>query len=283
MKKTTFLKKLKAYKLPESNSGFNISPSLLDRYVQYKDGRLCGIWLEKYILKKLPRVQTEAQLAGDYFEHLTLKKDMGDFDVPTYKSGPQKGTHKEPWATINVQADNWAYDRKDEGEKVIASDVTLVYLLNGEIPVKGIIDYFVVDKNGNVHIRDLKSTSVIDSRFSRFSWATEALRDRTAIVLQSVIYSYLVCKIFGGCDVPFAFDVYSTKSYDRKQVKVVFDQEVIYGELESLIMEAYSEIKFGLMVGFTPLPGNLCRTCPVKDCIYRMSGQEKVEMNIDHL
>ncbi len=92
-------------------------------------------------------MQTEAQLAGYYFEHLTLKKDIGDIDVPTYKSGPQKGAYKEPWATINVQAENWAYDRADEGENVIASDVTLVYLLNGEIPVKGIIFQSVFHQN----------------------------------------------------------------------------------------------------------------------------------------
>ena len=247
----------------------NVSNTLLNAYRDYKKMNACGKEItEVYVNKSTIFETSETQQAGQWFEYKATGEALRDGIIPEpvkTKSGLAAAITKH----LTGQYDN--FKRIYKNLEITHTGEVLEYEENG-INYKGILDVVAESEEIGRHIRDIKTTGLIDNIWEATGWGMlmgDEYKPKKKHLNQAIIYTCLWYKLTGEI-IPFYFDVFSNKNpNDCKIVKIVIDEHEIdihWGDIVKLSTELSEELKKGL----TPRPDmKRCRKCPVIECEHR--------------
>ena len=241
-----------------------ISQSLMKNYVDYLNGKECGLYFKATYIDKDPDAQSEpsdAMRAGIYFEYLCTGALPRNGVVPepdvVYK-GKANEKLSAPYERVQVSAKRF----KDiiDFYNITIKDVGLVLKTD---EMSGIIDIYA-EWNGEPCIIDLKYSGLIDDKWSETGWDLESLHTKDSLMIQGVHYKLLAEKCLGIVDIPFYYFVFS--SADPNNIKII-KQEIDESRKQSHVVAIYNvlgKIKNNIEHGFTAYPSlQRCSKCPL--------------------
>ena len=129
----------------------------------------------------------------------------------------------------------------------------------------GIAD-IIAKKDGVKCIIDIKTTGLIDDKWSKFGWHNDFVSSNDNLMIQARHYKMLAKEEWGIENIPFYFFVFSTtNSVDCKVFEVECHSESL--EMHKRNSEGAKKILDNLLeVGFKAIPSvKACLECPLKD------------------
>jgi hypothetical protein len=241
-----------------------ISQSLMKAYVDYLNGKECGLFFQARYIDKDPYADTEpsdAMRAGVYFEYLCTGALPRNGVVPepdvVYKGKPNEKL-SAPYERIVESAA--IFKKIIEHYDIKIKNIGLVL---GDDEINGIIDIHAEWDGKEVFI-DLKYSGLIDDKWSDTGWDLDALPQKDSLMIQGVHYKILAERCLNIQDIPFYYFVFS--STDPNNVKII-KQEVDNSKTQSHIVAVHNilgKIKKEIEFGFTPIPSLIkCSKCPL--------------------
>jgi hypothetical protein len=241
-----------------------ISQSLIKSYLDYNQGKICGLFFKARYVDKDPEASTppsDAMRVGIYFEYLctgALPKS-GEIPLPdmVYKGkANEKLSADYERATISAEKfkkiiDLYSIEIKEVG----------LYLDDGEH--NGIIDIHALWEGRDVFI-DLKYSGLIDDKWSEMGWNLDFLHEKDKLMTQGVHYKMLAKNVMGIEDIPFYYFVFSTK--DPNNIRII-EQVVDESKTASHIVHISTlqqSLEYNLRHGFNAYPSiQACSGCPI--------------------
>lgn len=235
-----------------------ISQSMMKSYVDYLDGKECGLLFKgKYIDKNVETTPSPAMKEGIYFEYLCT----GGL--------PRNGIPPEPEKTVKGFLTT-PYERAKQAaelfKKVFAHyDITIKkigYVISTE-DMTGIIDIYA-EWDGEDCIIDLKYSGLIDDKWNELGWDIESLPMKDSLMIQGVHYKLLAQEALGIADIPFYYFIFNSKDpYDMKIVRQNIDKDKLYFH-KSNVQKMKASIEKDLVSGFKAMPDyRTCKDCPL--------------------
>lgn len=247
-----------------------ISQSLMKSYVDYLNGKECGIFFKANYIDKDPEAQREpsdAMRVGIYFEYLCTGALPRNGEIPepdvVYK-GKANEKMSAPYERATESAKRFKAIIEHYGIEII--EVGKVLKTDEE---SGILD-ILAKWDGELCIIDLKYSGLIDDKWNEMGWDLESLHMKDSLMLQGVHYKYLAEKCLKIQDIPFYYFVFSSNDVDN--IKII-RQEVDESKMQNHIV-ALNNIKGKLSVdSFIPLPSMArCSKCPIANkCNYKVN------------
>ena len=141
----------------------------------------------------------------------------------------------------------------------------------------GIADIIAL-KDGKKCIIDIKTTSLIDDKWTDYGWSSESIEQKDKLHIQAVHYKMLAMKEWGVSDVPFYFFVFSNRNeIDCLVYEVQVDEDAFFRHEQNMI----NGLKFfnkELVNGFKTYPSvKKCNNCPLKDTCKDFTDIPKIE------
>lgn len=238
-----------------------ISQSLMKSYVDYLNGKECGILFKANYIDKDPEAQREpsdAMKVGIYFEYLCTGALPRNGEIPepdvVYK-GKANEKMSAPYERATESAKRFKAIIEHYGIEIL--EVGKVLKTDEE---SGILD-ILAKWDGQLCIIDLKYSGLIDDKWNEMGWDLESLHMKDSLMLQGVHYKYLAEKCMNVTDIPFYYFVFSSNDVDN--IKII-KQEVDESKMQSHVV-ALNNIKGKLSFdSFTPLPSmQRCSKCPI--------------------
>lgn len=231
---------------------FNISPTLLKEADKYFKGQACGKQLQAvYLDKTHETIQTDAMLAGAYFEF----KATGAL--------PRSGVEPEPLRTkagaltaefkrAEILAEVYKLQSEKMNIKVLETGITIT---KGR--AKGIIDV-IAEVDGIKVVLDLKFSGLFNNKWEDYGWHIDSLPYKYGLVIQPIHYEYLT-------GIPFYWWIFDKKSeFNSKLIRANVDPERIKIH-EQHIETVHKLITLEYQMGFKVRPElERCEACPLK-------------------
>ena len=241
-----------------------ISQSLMKNYVDYLNGKECGLFFKANYIDKDPEAQrppSDAMKIGIYFEYLCTG------------ALPRNGVIPEPEMVYKGKPNekpSSAYEKAIESASVFKRIITHYNIKIKNIGLKlehegknGIIDIHA-EWDGKDVLIDLKYSGLIDDKWSDMGWDLESLHMKDSLMIQGVHYKLLAEKCMGIKDIPFYYFVFS--STDPNNVKII-KQEVDESKMASHIVAIQNisqKLSDNIQYGFNPMPSMAkCSKCPI--------------------
>ena len=248
-----------------------MSQSLIKVLHEYKQGLECGALVKAKYVDGLVTPSTELQELGNYFEYLctgSLARD-GHTPQPTIL---KNGNLSVGYERMTKQKENFDKIIKHYGFEVLEIDYNFAH-----DTFSGIADIIAL-KDGKKCIIDIKTTSLIDDKWTDYGWSNESIEQKDKIHIQAVHYKMLAMKEWGVSDVPFYFFVFSNRNeIDCLVYEVQVDEDAFFRHEQNMI----NGLKFfnkELVNGFKTYPSvKKCNNCPLKDTCKDFTDIPKIE------
>ena len=248
-----------------------MSQSLIKILHEYKQGLECGALVKAKYIDGLVTPSTELQELGNYFEYLctgSLARD-GHTPQPTIL---KNGNLSVGYERMTKQKENFDKIIKHYGFEVLEIDYNFAH-----DTFSGIADIIAL-KDGKKCIIDIKTTSLIDDKWTDYGWSSESIEQKDKIHIQAVHYKMLAMKEWGVSDVPFYFFVFSNRNeIDCLVYEVQVDEDAFFRHEQNMI----NGLKFfnkELVNGFKTYPSvKKCNNCPLKDTCKDFTDIPKIE------
>jgi hypothetical protein len=243
-----------------------ISQSLMKNYVDYLNGKECGLYFKAKYIDKDPEAQTppsDAMKLGIYFEYLCTGALPKSGEIPEPEVS-YKGTAREkmsaPYERVIESAEIYKRIIEHYGIKIIDKGK---YYEDEGTNINGVVD-IVAEWNDEIVFIDTKYSGLIDDKWNEMGWDIESLHMKDSLMIQGVHYKLLAEKCLGIEDIPFYYFVFSSK--DPNNVKII-RQEVDASKRQSHVVAIYNimgKLQTEIEKGFTPLPSlSRCSQCPI--------------------
>ena len=248
-----------------------MSQSLIKVLHEYKQGLECGALVKAKYVDGLVTPSTELQELGNYFEYLctgSLARD-GHTPQPTIL---KNGNLSVGYERMTKQKENFDKIIKHYGFEVLEIDYNFAH-----DTFSGIADIIAL-KDGKKCIIDIKTTSLIDDKWTDYGWSSESIEQKDKLHIQAVHYKMLAMKEWGVSDVPFYFFVFSNRNeIDCLIYEVQVDEDAFFRHEQNMI----NGLKFfnkELVNGFKTYPSvKKCNNCPLKDTCKDFTDIPKIE------
>ena len=236
-----------------------ISQSLMKSLYAYSQEKKCGkqIYAQYFDNVKFP--SSAAMDLGNYLEYICTGSLARDGSTPIAET-TKKGEPTSKYKIVNEQKNNYNRIIKQYGFKVLSID----HHFKSD-KYSGIAD-IIAEKDGQKVIIDVKSTGLIEDKWSDFGWHDDFVYKNDNLMIQAKHYKMLALEEWDIFNIPFYFFVFSTtNSTDCK----VFKIDCSYETLEQHKINSLGAIEMlekTLEVGFKSYPNyKECSKCPIKD------------------
>jgi len=252
-----------------------ISQSMMKSYVDYLNGKECGILFKaKYIGKNVESEPSAAMKEGIYFEYLATG------------ALPRNGIPPQPEKTVKG-ALTTSYERIQQAAKLFKDIIThykikilrVGYVVSTE-DMTGIIDVWA-EWDGKLCIIDLKYSGLLDDKWNELGWETESLNMKDSLMIQGVHYKLLVKESLGIEDVPFYYFVFNSKdATDMKIIRQVVDEDKFFYHKQN-VLKMKSAILKNIENGFKAIPDyRKCKDCPLNaSCSYKYEYPQIIDVH----
>jgi CRISPR/Cas system-associated exonuclease Cas4 (RecB family) len=240
-----------------------ISQSLCKSLYKYKMGNECGILIEESYINKVNFPSSEAQELGNYFEYKATGQLPRDGHTPEAKT-LKNGKPTLPYQRMDKQVENFKHLMKRLNFEVEQTG----FAFNNP-KYSGITDIIAIDKkikSKDIYkkriIIDLKSSGLINDKWTEYGWADESIEEKDELLIQAIHYKMLANYEWGIEDIPFYFMVFSTKNdWEYKVFRVNVD-EATYKQHYNNLINIKSYLDQQLKIGFKPKPSlSKCNSC----------------------
>ena len=242
-----------------------LSQSLVKALYKYKMQEECGLRIKASYIDKINFPSTDAQELGNYFEFKATGQLPRDGHTPKAVL-LKNGNPSIDYARMDEQVSNFHKVMKRMNFSVEHTG----YEFNNP-KYSGIADIIALDKNVKSKVKenqriiiDLKTTSLINDKWSSYGWADESIEEKWDILIQAIHYKMLAKWEWGIENIPFYFMVFSTRNeWEYKLFKVNVDELTMqqhYNNLQSVKLFFDETLK----AGFKAYPKyNVCKDCPL--------------------
>tara|TARA_R100001244_G_scaffold132387_2_gene108674 strand:+ start:2236 stop:3021 length:786 start_codon:yes stop_codon:yes gene_type:complete len=191
-----------------------ISQSLMKSLNAYVNGEECGLKFKAKFIDGKSGEPTDAMNLGNWFEYIATGQLPRDGEIPSPKR-KKNGDLSIDYVRMEAQASNFNTLMATHGFDIISTG----HVFNKSEDSTGIAD-IIARKDGRTCIVDLKSSGLIDDRWSEFGWNLDAIGQKDKLLVQAIHYTMLAQEEFGE-EVDFYFAVFSSKNdYDFMLLKV---------------------------------------------------------------
>lgn len=236
-----------------------LSQSLIKAMYQYQNKEKCGLQIKAQYLDNVEFPSSDAMDLGNYFEYIctgSLARNGSTPEAQTTKKGEPTAKYK----IMNDQKKNYEAIMSEYGFKLLSIDHHFK-----SKDYSGIADV-IAERNGEKCIIDIKTTGLIDDKWSPYGWHNDSLPYNDNLLIQARHYKMLAEEEWGIVDIPFYFFVFSTtNSIDFKVIEVIGDELSL--DMHRRNSEGAKEI-FDKLVsnGFKAYPSlKACSTCPLAE------------------
>jgi len=185
-----------------------VSQSLYKRIIKFLDKKECGYPIYQNYYKGIETIPSDVQAMGHWFEYKCTGQGDRNGNIPeakTLKSGKLSASYQRMLSQVdNFKRiiDFYGFEITDTG-----------YVFNN--PYYGGIADVIANKDGKKCIIDIKSSGLIDNKWSDFGWHIEKFDTPDSdsafnILIQAIHYKYLAKLEWDIDDCPFYFMVFST-------------------------------------------------------------------------
>ena len=236
-----------------------ISQSLMKSLYAYSQGNKCGTQIYAQYFDSVKFPSSPAMDLGNYLEYICTGSLARDGSTPVAET-TKKGEPTSKYKIVNEQKNN--YDRivKQYGFKILSID----HHFKSD-KYSGIAD-LVAEKDGQKCIIDVKSTGLIEDKWSDFGWHNDFVYKNDNLMIQAKHYKMLALEEWDIYNIPFYFFVFSTtNTTDCKVFKIDCSDETLeQHRINSL--GAIDMLERTLEEGFKSIP-NLkdCKACPLAE------------------
>jgi len=252
----------------------NRSPDLELNIKRNPDPDTCGlVFVEKYINGNFDLFPpTLTQKLGNWFEFCCIGATTKSKDVPQPVYLKDGKTLSAPYQKMEKQVANYKKFMDFYGIKVI--EIQSKWIVDG---LEGTLDCLceatkdIKDKIGNViinageqFIMDIKTTGLLDDKWSDYGWELDNLSNKEKIIRQPLHYKYLSILKY-GYEMKFLYLLFSTTNEDDFR-SILFHSDSDHIELhKAFIAWSVQWLKHFIKVGFDPNPDvSRCADCPIK-------------------
>jgi hypothetical protein len=236
-----------------------ISQSLMKSLFDYSQGKKCGKLIEEHYVNGVPFPSSEVMELGNYFEFICTGSLAREGYEPKAKT-TKKGEPTSKYKLMNEQKVNFDRIMQKYGFKILSID----HHFKSE-SFSGIAD-IIAEKDGEKVIIDVKTSGLINDRWSDFGWHEDSIHKNENLLIQAKHYKMLAQEEWGIENIPFYYLVFSTvNSVDCK----VYSVDCSYETLSYHRLNANGAIEMldqYLKDGFSTLPDyKSCMECPLKE------------------
>ncbi len=242
------------------------------KYDSYPWPEVCGlVFIEKFINHRFDLFPpSEAQKLGTWFEYQCTKSLPKDGKVPqpnVLKGGGLATDYKR--METHVQnfknfMNHYQIEVLDVQTKWVVEGLegTLDILAKAKAPIK--IGNQVVIEKDEEFIMDIKTTGLLDDKWTDYGWNLDTLYKKHRIILQPIHYKFLSMLKFGR-EYKFLFLLFSTAN-DVDHRAILFNvQESEFETHKDFIATSAQWLKFFLKKGFDANPSVVrCAKCPLR-------------------
>jgi len=255
-----------------------IAQSFIKEVFDFKAGKSCGLQLKARYYDEIHFPPSDVQLLGQWFEYKATGQTTREGTCPIpirnkpkaltikQKAEGQKPnigalskkfedvlTHIEP---MNKMFEAYGLEIVETGKRIIHNG------LRGDIDV--VCKY---KDSGEIVFVDIKTSGLLDDKWSEYGWNTDALEYKDRLMIQVVQYKLLGVAEY-GYEPDFLFFLFSnTNTVDRKAIKIVVD-ETRFNEHVKTVEDVRKLSAYYEQNGWTPHPEpKRCGKCPLaKEC-----------------
>lgn len=246
---------------------------MLKDFLDYRNGEYCGIQFSmKYIDGIEVTESSDAQRLGQWFEYVITGALPKNGQKPMPKMiGKSKDEYAAEYKRMFAHVERFKQILQEYRVTILNKAEKIKYkAFEGTIDLKAHIIPSDHQNYAGKAIIDIKTTGLINDRWSDFGWDIEMLPSKERTMLQAVHYVWLYRQVHGE-HVPFFFFVFSnTNEYDCKLIRVDVSEERL--EQHQLQVEnAVKIINAEAKKGFKARPGiKRCAECLVRtDCKFK--------------
>jgi CRISPR/Cas system-associated exonuclease Cas4 (RecB family) len=246
-----------------------ISQSLIKSLAKYRNDEECGLVLEHIYIKGQWLHSSKAQELGNYFEYICTGGLPRDKHIPEPKL-LKTGKPSIEYARMDKQKENFEAMMYEYGFEI---EHTGYEFTNPKY--SGIADIIAKDVNNKKQrvIVDIKTSGLLNDKWSPYGWADESIEEKWDLLLQAIHYKMLAKYEWGIEDIPFYFFVFSTKNdTDCKAFEIIVDESTRFQHLNNLSnIKTYLDSQ--LELGFKPKPKySRCQNCGLADtCLHKVN------------
>lgn len=250
-----------------------LSQSLVKSLYNYKIGKECGLKIEASYINGENFPPTEVQELGNYFEYICTGQLPRDGHTPLPKL-LKSGKPTTAYSRMDKQKEN--YERIMKSYNLQVEKTGFVFT---NPKYSGIADIIALDKNVKSKdkdkqriIIDIKTSGLINDKWSPYGWADESIEEKWDLLIQAVHYKMLAKYEWGIEDIPFYFMVFSNKNETECKIFEINVDEPTkfqhYQNLETIKKYLDSCIK----EGWKAKPELMrCSVCPLtKTCLEKL-------------
>lgn len=240
-----------------------ISQSLLKTLFAYKTNAECGLVVKAKYVDGIQFPSTEAMELGNYFEYICTGSLARDGHTPVAKI-LKSGKMSVDYARMNKQKENFDRIMSYYGFEIEETNYSF-----SSIHYSGIAD-IIARRNGERCIIDVKTSGLINDKWSDFGWEEEAMEYKDKLLVQAVQYKMLAKEEWGVKNIPFFFFVFSTKNENECKIYEVICDEATLITHANNIDEARKYFEIENKKGWVAKPDmKRCSKCPLAtDCQY---------------
>jgi len=242
-----------------------VSQSLLNKYLEYKEGNECGEFIKLAMIDRLVDMKkTDPMRMGERFEYEAVGNMDYNGNIPEAFM-LKNGAPSAKQYTIASQVLNFKTWFNTNGYEVLAHGERIDIDFPNFV-LSGMIDLVFKDTEGMIYLCDLKLTGNIGNTESPWGWYPEAITEHLNKRNQMMIYLLLGQLSEKYKTNKFVFYVASSKDQNEfVPYEVTVSDETLEKEKERIFALA-EEISFEYEIGLTPRPsGSRCAKCTAKD------------------
>lgn len=255
------------------NQEVKITQSLLKGLYDYKQGNECGLVFEKKFIEGRFDLfpPSDTQGIGTWFEYEVTKAIPKNGVIPQPKR-TQKGELTAAYKTIEGQIKNFKLFMMQYGIKIIEAGIDVeVDGMKGtfDLICEATMDIWDADgvlriNKGQRFIIDIKTTGLLDDKWSDYGWHLDTLSKKHRIILQPIHYRFL-SELKYGERYPFIFLLFSnTNDTDFRAIFFDISDEDIEFHKE-FIIKSTKWLAHYMKKGFEAKPDVVrCSNCPLK-------------------
>lgn len=258
----------------------NVSQSLIKDFHDYVNGEACGLQIvAKYVDKAEVTEPSDAMTLGCWFEFMATGALPKNGKKPVAEYLKDGVTYSVKYRRMEIHVETFKKVMDFYGFKIISAGKRIVIdgsegTIDLEVELTKDIEFqygeqIITLKKGDRAIIDLKTTGLIDDKWSAFGWDIETLGNKEHLMVQAVHYSWLGKRAFKR-DYHFLFNVYSsTNEFDSKLIYVPIQEEKFITH-SNVVANVGKRFEAELERGFRPAPElKRCRECLLKpSCKY---------------
>ena len=250
-----------------------VSQSLVKALYNYKIDKECGLKIEASYFEGVNFPPTEVQELGNYFEYICTNQLPRDGHKPLPKL-LKTGKPTTAYQRMDKQKENF--------ENIMTSYNFEVEKTGFEFTnpkYSGIADIIALDNNIKSKdinkkriIIDIKTSGLINDKWSPYGWADESIEEKWDLLIQAVHYKMLAKYEWGIEDIPFYFFVFSNKNdVECKIFEINVDESTKFQHYNNLeTIKKY--LDNCIAEGWKAKPELMrCSVCPMNStCLYQL-------------